>query len=44
MRQNPQGAPRVNVSERGYSFDDIKWKFWVHIVILGAENFNIDQL
>jgi len=35
-----QGAPRVNVSERGYSFDDIKWELApylrVHLVVLGA--------
>jgi len=35
-----QGAPRVNVSERGYSFDEIIWQLapylWVHLVFLGA--------
>ena len=38
-----QGAPRVQISERGYSFDEIKWKsttyFWVHLVFLGSYDF-----
>ena len=42
-RLETQGASRVQISERGYSFDEIVWELapylWVHLVFLGSYDF-----